>query len=99
VFPGNVIPAGRISPVSREIAALYRQSYQPMVANRLINNSAGPAYVDPAFTQHQFSVKADHTLTNNARLSGSLIWTKRPRTLADQGGVWDPNDAMGGPLA
>jgi hypothetical protein len=99
VFPGNVIPAGRISPVSRQIAALYRQSYQPMVANRLINNSAGPAYVDPAFTQHQFSVKADHTLTNNARLSGSLIWTKRPRTLADQGGVWDPNDAMGGPLA
>jgi hypothetical protein len=99
VFPGNVIPAGRISPVSRQIAALYRQSYQPMLADRLTNNSAGPAYIDPAFTQHQFSIKADHVLTNNARLSGSLIWTKRPRTLADQGGVWDPGDDMGGPLA
>jgi hypothetical protein len=99
VFPGNVIPASRLSPISRKIAAIYGQSYQPMVANRIINNSAGPAYVDPSFTQHQFSVKADHALTADARLSGSLIWTKRPRTLVDQGGVWDPSDDMGGPLA
>ena len=99
VFPGNMIPANRISPISRKIAAIYRQSYQPMAANRIINNSAGPAYVDPSFTQHQFSVKADHVLTADARLSGSLIWTKRPRTLVDQGGVWDPSDDMGGPLA
>ena len=97
-FPATSSPRPAFSPVSRQSRTLYRQSYQPMVADRLSNNAAGPAYVDPSFTQHQFSVKADHTLTNDARLSGSLIWTKRPRTLADQGGVWDPGDEMGGPL-
>jgi hypothetical protein len=99
VFPGNVIPSDRLSPVSRRIASLYRSSYAPMVPNRLSNNAAGPAYVDPSFTQHQFSVKVDHSLTTNARLAGSLIWTNRPRTLVDQGGVWDPNEDMGGPLS
>lgn len=99
VFPGNVIPGDRLSPVSRRIAAIYRSSYQPAVPNRLVNNAAGPAYVDPSFTQHQFSIKADHSLTNDARLAGSLIWTNRPRTLADQGGVWNADEDMGGPLA
>jgi hypothetical protein len=99
VFPGNVIPGGRISPASRRIAEIYRASYRPMVASRITGNSAGPTYIDPSFTQHQFSVKADHALTDTGRLSGSLIWTKRPRTLVDQGGVWDPDDESGGPLA
>jgi Carboxypeptidase regulatory-like domain len=99
VFPGNVIPSDRLSPISRRIAAIYRDSYTPAVPNRIVNNAAGPAYVDPSFTQHQFSVKADHSLTTNARLSGSLIWTNRPRTLVDQGGVWNPDDDMGGPLS
>lgn len=99
VFPGNVIPHSRQSPVSREIARLYRTSYQPQVPNRISNNAAGPAYIDPSFVQHQFSIKADHTLTDRGRLSGSLIWTKRPRTLADQGGIWDPTDDLGGPLS
>jgi hypothetical protein len=99
VFPGNVIPASRISPISQRITDIYRQSYQPMIPGRLMNNSAATAYNDPDFKQHQFSVKADHNLTANGRLTGSLIWTKRPRTLADQGGVWDPSDSMGGPLS
>ena len=98
VFPGNVIPRDRLSPNAQRVAALYRSSYTPTV-NRLTNNSAGPAYVDPDFTQHQFSLKVDHALTANARLGGSLIWTKRPRTLVDQGGVWDDRDALGGPLS
>jgi hypothetical protein len=99
VFPGNVIPANRISPVSQRIVDIYRRSYRPLVAGQLSNNSAGPAYVDPAFTQHQFSVKVDHAITSAGRLSGSLISTRRPRTLADQGGIWDQTDDMGGPLS
>ena len=100
VFPGNVIPAGRISPVSRRIAELYRSSYQPIDPGRLINNSAGPAYIDPAFTQHQLSVKLDHGLSANGRLSGSFLWTNRPRTLADQGGdLGSAATTMGGPLS
>ena len=99
VFPGNIIPASRISPVSRRIADLYRSSYQPIDPGRLINNSAGPAYIDPAFTQHQLSVKLDHGLSANGRLAGSFLWTHRPRTLADQGGIWDDSDDYGGPLS
>ncbi|MGE0865265.1 MAG: carboxypeptidase regulatory-like domain-containing protein, partial [Vicinamibacterales bacterium] len=99
VFPGNVIPAGRISPVSRRIAELYRSSYQPIDPGRVINNAAGPAYIDPAATLQQASVKLDHQLSANGRLSGSYLWTRRPRTLVDQGGVWDGSDDFGGPLA
>jgi hypothetical protein len=99
VFPGNVIPSGRVSPVSRRIAEIYRQSYAPAVNGRVLNNAAGPAYIDPSFTQHQFSVKLDHVLAGATRLGGSLIWTNRPRTLVDQGGVWDARDETGGPLS
>jgi hypothetical protein len=99
VFPGNVIPSGRVSPVSRRIAEIYRQSYAPAVSGRVLNNAAGPAYIDPSFTQHQLSVKLDHVLTGATRLGGSLIWTNRPRTLVDQGGVWDARDDTGGPLS
>jgi Carboxypeptidase regulatory-like domain/TonB dependent receptor-like, beta-barrel len=99
VFPGNLIPASRISPVSRRIADIYRQSYAPMLAGVLSNNSAGPAYIDPEFRQHQFSLKLDHNITSGSRLSGSFITTVRPRTIADQGGVWDPDGDMGGPLS
>jgi hypothetical protein len=99
VFPNNVIPAARISPVAQRIVDLYKRAYQPLIAGRVSNNSAGPAYIDPAFTQHQLSVKVDHGLTANGRLAGSLIWTNRPRTLVDQGGVWDQQEDMGGPLS
>ena len=99
VFANNLIPADRISPISQRIVDIYRQSYQPMIPGRLMNNSAATAYNDPDFKQHQFSVKGDHNFTMNSRLTGSLIWTKRPRTLTDQGGVWDPSDDFGGPLS
>lgn len=99
VFPNNLIPSQRISPVAQRIVNIYRQSYAPRIPGRVTDNSAGPAYVDPESTQHQFSVKVDHGLTDSGRLSGSLIWTKRPRTLVDQGGIWDQNDEMGGPLS
>jgi hypothetical protein len=99
VFPNNVIPAGRISPVSRRITDIYRRSYAPTVTGRILNNAAGPAYIDPSFTQHQFSLKLDHVVTDATRLGGSLIWTNRPRTLVDQGGVWDSRDETGGPLS
>jgi hypothetical protein len=101
VFPGNIIPSSRISAVSRKITDIYRQSYQPLLGGRLINNSAIPFYNNPSFKQHQFSVKVDHNLSAGSRLSGSMIWTQRPRTLVDSGGIWDANDPdkMGGPLS
>lgn len=100
-FPGNIIPSSRISQVSRQVADIYRQGYQPMIGDRLINNSAIPFYNNPSFKQHQFSVKVDHNFSPANRLTGSFIWTQRPRTLVDSGGIWDPTDSaqMGGPLS
>jgi len=100
VFPGNVIPQNRISSTSQQIAGLYRQGYLPQV-DRIVNNSAITYYNDPDFKQHQISVKLTHRFSNASQLAGSFIWTQRPRTLVDQGGIWDPNDPgkTGGPLS
>jgi hypothetical protein len=101
VFPGNRIPSDRISAVSRKIADIYREAYQPMIGGRLTNNSASTLYNDPDFRQRQISAKVDHNFSTSSRLSGSFIWTQRPRTLVDAGGIWDPADTrdMGGPLS
>jgi outer membrane receptor protein involved in Fe transport len=92
-FPGNVIPANRLSGVSSKIADIYRKSYQPMMSGFLTNNSALPLFNDPWFHQTQLTFKGDHSISAASKLSGSLIWTQRPRVLVDQGGVWDPLDA------
>jgi hypothetical protein len=100
-FPGNIIPQNRMSAVSGKVIDIYRKQYQPMVPGILTNNAARTLYNDPWFHQTQFTAKADHVITDNNRLSGSLIWTQRPRILVDQGGVWDPNDSRntGGPFS
>jgi len=100
-FPGNIIPPSMISPMSKKIADIYRKSYAPMIAGRLTNNSTRTFYNDPWFHQTQLTLKGDHSVSDTNRLSGSLIWTQRPRILVDQGGVWDPMDPkrVGGPFA
>ncbi|HON00923.1 MAG TPA: TonB-dependent receptor, partial [Acidobacteriota bacterium] len=100
-FAGNVIPSDRISPISARIADIFRQHYKPMVPGRLTNNSALTETNNPWFHQTQLTVKVDHAFTDNHKLSGSFIWTQRPRVLADQGGIWDPEDpnGWGGPLS
>jgi hypothetical protein len=100
VFPGNIIPANRISGISRQIAELYRHGYAPEV-DRLSQNSAITNYNDPKFEQRQFSLKLTHQFSPKSQLSASFIHSKRPRTLVDSGGIWDPSDPdqMGGPLS
>jgi len=100
VFPGNIIPQDRISSTSQQILDIYQQSYLPQV-DRLSQNSALPYYNSPDFKQHQISAKLNHRFSNSSVLTGSFIWTQRPRTLVDQGGIWDPNDPEkdGGPFA
>src|SRR3970282_2175247 len=93
-------PSNRISAVSQKIIELYRQGYAPMV-DSVSNNSPLPYYNNPDFKQNQLAVKLPPRLSPASQLSASYIWTRRPRTLVDQGGIWDPNDAdkMGGPLS
>jgi hypothetical protein len=100
VFPGNIIPADRLSNTSRQIADMYRQGYAPMV-DRLSENSALPYYNDPKFEQRQFSIKLTHQFSAKSQLTASFVHSKRPRTLVDSGGIWDPSDPdkFGGPLS
>ena len=100
VFPGNVIPGTRISGVSQQIVQLYRDGYRPQV-DRVVNNTSIPFYNSPDFKQHQFSLKLTHRFSTTSQLSGSFIWTQRPRTLVDAGGIWDDSDPdqLGGPIS
>jgi hypothetical protein len=100
-FEGNIIPQNRMSPLSGKIIDIYRQQYQPLVPGVLTNNSARTQHNTPWFHQTQLTIKGDHQVSDANKLSGSLIWTQRPRILVDQGGVWNANDpkGTGGPFA
>jgi hypothetical protein len=99
-FPGNIIPSNRVSAVSSKVIAIYKRQYQPMIPGRLTNNSALTLHNDPWFHQTQLTFKGDHAISDKNKLTGSVIWTQRPRILVDQGGIWDPLDPNnGGPFA
>jgi Carboxypeptidase regulatory-like domain len=99
VFPDNQIPSSMFSDVAKKIIPIYQKYYAPQTTS-LINNDAATNLNNPWFHQTQFSVKVDHNISDKDRLSGSFIFTDRPRILADTGdGVWDNSLTNGGPLA
>lgn len=98
MFPGNVIPKIRISQVSQNLVKILGDHYKPQL-DTLINNSFFPVANQAGFNQTQFSTKSDYQINSKQRLSGSFVFVDRPRTLVDQGGVWDFTDPNGGPLS
>ena len=98
-FPGNIVPAARISAVSQKIVALYQKYYQPL-SPELTNNNALP-FSSPAtwYQSNQASTKLDYNLSARHHLSGSFIYAYIPRLLSDQGGVWSAGTTDGGPFA
>jgi hypothetical protein len=98
-FPGNLVPADRISKVSTNILDLYSKYYAPL-APTLTNNNALPLS-SPATTyeSNQFSIKMDYSLSREHRLDGSFIYAYIPRLLSDQGGIWSAGSEDGGPMA
>jgi hypothetical protein len=104
MFPGNVIPASRISKVSQNLATIATKYYLPTVKQAdgqfaLTNNSFFPTANTPTFDQKQLSIKGDQILSPSQRLSGSLSWIDRPRILIDSGGDWTDAAPNGGPLS
>jgi hypothetical protein len=104
VFPNNQIPASMISGPSKALAGIFQQHYVPTVTDAsgriaLINNAFFPVSNQAGFTQNQFSTKVDHYISTAHKLAGSFVYIDRPRNLLDQGGVWDFNDPVGGPLS
>ena len=81
-FPGNIIPASRISQVSKNLSAILQAHYLPQVKDAsgqvaLFNNSFFPVSNQAGFTQDQFSIKGDQGISTAHKLSGiSLsLWT------------------------
>jgi hypothetical protein len=98
MFPGNIIPLNRISTVSQNLGKIMLAHYKPEL-DTLTNNSFFPISNQAGFNQTQFSTKSDFQINSKQRLSGSFVFVDRPRTLLDQGGVWDFTDPNGGPLS
>lgn len=97
-FPGNIIPASSISPISKKIVDIYKAQYQP-IGLGFTNNNAMPASSAPWYHVTNLSIKLDHVLNNKHRLAGSFVYSQSPRMLADQGGIWAPGTTDGGPFA
>ena len=98
-FPGNLIPAARISAVSQRIVDTYKADYQPL-SSTFTNNNALPLS-NPAtwYQSNQISTKLDYKLSQNHLLDGSIIYAYIPRLLSDQGGIWSAGSQDGGPMA
>ncbi|MDX2149979.1 MAG: hypothetical protein SFV54_04540, partial [Bryobacteraceae bacterium] len=78
VFPNNMIPVARISPISRRLTDILKNHYQPSVKDAdgqfaLINNAFFPVSNQAGFKQDQFSTKSDYMLTSNQRINGSFV--------------------------
>jgi hypothetical protein len=98
-FPGNIIPAARISAISQNIIDLYKAYYQPL-SPTLTNNNALPLSSPATWYQsNQASIKLDYKLSTNHLLDGSFIYAYIPRLLSDQGGIWSAGSQDGGPMA
>jgi hypothetical protein len=97
-FTGNMIDPTRFSNVSKQITAIYQKSYVPETSG-LTGNNRLPLQNSPSQTPNQAVIKIDHVLTEKDHLSGSWIYSHRPRTLEDSGGIWAAGSTDGGPLS
>jgi hypothetical protein len=104
MFPGNIIPKARFSKTSQAVNAIATKYYLPTITDAsgriaLTNNGVFPITNTPEFDQHQLSVKGDRVIGSSHKLTGSYNYVARPRELLDAGGMWDPDEADGGPLS
>ncbi len=73
-FPGNVIPAGRINPVSAKVAGYYPPPSRSGSVNNLVQSGASRETTD------MLGVRLDHVLTSRQQIHGRYNYTRgRPR--------------------
>ncbi len=102
VYPGNVI-TDPLSPISKKIAALYQQYYQPTVPG-VVRNYPSLAQGEPWFHQTQLSFKYDWEVRPQDHITSSYIYNLRPRRCTGPCGnaansvLWQSNSTTGGPL-
>ena len=79
-FPGNIIPAGRLSSTALNVAKIYMQSYAPTISTRIFNNfptmlagsSQTAAGSSPQQSKRSYDFKFDDTLSDRHHLSASF---------------------------
>ncbi len=104
MFPGNIIPASRISQVSQQVLAIMNKYYPATVPGPagnylLVNNTFGDYNVWQRYTQ--LSVKGDHNISARNHLSGSIARTTQPQFQGNASGthVWTQGAGDGGPFS
>ena len=81
-FPGNVIPANRIDPIARQLAALYPNANiasditRAPAANYIVNLS-------DKITQDYLTTRVDHSFGNNDRVFGRYSVVRAPQEIAN----------------
>jgi hypothetical protein len=75
-FPGNVIPAGRISPLAASYLALFPEPNLPGLRNNYLSNPAQSGYTD------QGDLRIDHQFSQNDRLFLRLSASEYRRSIA-----------------
>ena len=104
IFPGNRIPASRISTVAQRVNSIAVKHYLPTIKGPdglvpLVNNQVFPISGNPELDQYQYSGKGDHIFNERHKISGSYNLKEAPRLILDAGGLWDTREIYGGPLA
>ncbi len=104
MFPGNIIPANRISKVSQQVLAVMQKYYPATVPGPagdylLVNNAYGAYNVWQRYTQ--LSLKGDHNISSRNHLSGSIARTTQPQFQGNASGthVWTQSPGDGGPFS
>ena len=73
-FPGNIIPASRISPVAQAVNQYYPSANTAGVANTNANNLFGVG--SSPLDKKLFGLRLDHYLNASRRLAGRYTWDK-----------------------
>ncbi|MBA3973679.1 MAG: hypothetical protein C0504_05595, partial [Candidatus Solibacter sp.] len=85
VFPGNIVPRDRFSPVSRKILELAPID-DPMF-DTMLRNMPSIGVCCPIFNEKMLTIKGDHNINSNHRLSATLNRNFR-RRFNSPGGRW-----------
>jgi hypothetical protein len=94
-FAGNIIPSGRLSPVSNQVAALYSK-YPPTLSSRIYDNFSTLANGAPLTKKFTLDLKLDHTFSTRHHLSAGLNHVSWRELLAANSGL---NTVIAGPLS
>jgi hypothetical protein len=67
-FPGNMIPAGRIDPISKKLLQYYQSANIASLSNNFVRSSASPINKD------QFMLRMDYVESAKSQWSGRYSW-------------------------